>query len=294
MRKCFKCGSELPDYASFCPECGSVVKKSVLSMPSVALALSILCVFSYFAIQYIISLVLAGVYTFSGANENSVLNRFSLADISTVISIFSVITATVILKLVFGRVKGCERQSTRPRRLRLRHLPLFAVLGASLQYVILFLTYLMPWPKEWLITHSENMTSATSGSLVLVILSVSVLTAIAEETVFRSIIVGILGRAFSPILCLIFSAVIFGAAHMSPIAFFYATILGLILGAIYINYRSILPSVIVHMFFNLAAILLPAGKSPLLDIALLLIATAFTMLSMYLVFAHAQHTDNNQ
>lgn len=288
MNKCSECGSEIPNHALFCTSCGSRVNGKGNTTHFRALSLSFLCATLYLVLQVVIRILLfVPEFYLYCYGDFSTSEFFLNADINNVLLIFVNLATACILKLIFARKRTVGVHERRKCRFSVRHMLVFAVLGASLQYVLTFLTYCVPWRESTILTYSENIISATSGSLLLVILSVSVVAAVVEETVFRSIMINILGRAFNIGSCVLISAVIFGAVHMSPVAFFYATLLGAVLGGLYMKYRSVLPCVIVHMFFNLMAILLPSGSSLLLDVAMLLISAALALLSGFLIFGNA-------
>jgi membrane protease YdiL (CAAX protease family) len=105
----------------------------------------------------------------------------------------------------------------------------------------------------------QQMTAFTSGleqtmsqtdTLMAVIIIQSVLFApIMEEIIFRGIILGSLSR-YDRTFAIIISALMFGATHGNLQQAVYATAVGLVLGAVSLRYRSIVPAVIAHIFVN--------------------------------------------
>ncbi|MDR0943564.1 MAG: CPBP family intramembrane metalloprotease [Ruminococcus sp.] len=105
----------------------------------------------------------------------------------------------------------------------------------------------------------QNMSTFTSGLeqsmaqsdfVMGIILIQGVITApILEELIFRGIILGALSR-YDRTFAIIVSAVMFGATHGNFQQAVYATVMGIVFGAIALRYNSIIPSVIAHTFVN--------------------------------------------
>lgn len=269
----------LPRGAVFCPECGAVVKRKDGKAASLIKAL--LCGAGYIAIQYVCALLfflLLGV-TLAVIGDESAAELFT--DIASIVSGAVVLVCAMLLFAVTGKspTKELSMRAFPPRLL-----PLCALLGVTLQFVLSFMTSLVPWPREVMLQHTESTTALLSGNILLTVLSSAVVAGIVEEVVFRALIIGRLTPAFGKKACIAVSAVIFGAAHMSPVAFFYATLLGIILGAMLLRYRSVWMCATVHICFNLTAILAGSVSSPLLYIALVLISAALALILLYLIF----------
>lgn len=304
MKKCPERDSELSSREPLCPMCAGSDKsgssgssecrdshlrgKSGTACFS-ALALSIFCAALYHMIQYALSLLLSRGYylmlSYLGLYSDDVADRYFNSNTSHVILILSCLATAAVIRLIFMRRRADTAYRGENRaRLTARRVVAFALLGAALQYVLSFLTSCIPWSESTILTHYEIMRSSADGNLVLAVLSVVVVTAVVEETVFRRTVVSLLSRAFSPLSSILISAVIFGAAHLSPVALFYATLLGVILAGLYVKYRSTLPGIVVHMFFNLAAIVLPSTGKTSLDIALLIASWLLALLMLYRAF----------
>ena len=90
---------------------------------------------------------------------------------------------------------------------------------------------------------------ATWGNFFLSLLTVAILPAICEEFTHRGLLLsGYKKLGFKKAVCL--SALMFGLIHLNVGQFFYATIIGLILGVITLYSRSIVPAIIVHFMNN--------------------------------------------
>ncbi len=106
---------------------------------------------------------------------------------------------------------------------------------------------------------SMNILGSGGGSIsalevFLLVVSTAVIPGIVEEIMFRGIILTNLipyGRG-TAIVC---SALLFGLMHMNPSQFFYTTLMGIVLGYIYVRTRSIWICVLIHFTNNALGIL---------------------------------------
>ena len=128
--------------------------------------------------------------------------------------------------------------------------------GLALQVFVSLAMSFIPIPEELFNEHESSYALLGNESLFLQILSTGVITGITEELVFRGVIAKRLRQHLPPVAAVIISAVIFGLVHPTILSMVYATVLGLILGALYIKYDSVIPSIICHAAFNSMSCLL--------------------------------------
>ncbi len=133
-------------------------------------------------------------------------------------------------------------------------IPTFAFFGMALNLFVSCTLTFLPIP-EWMVNAFDVHYSPVYGktSLVLEILSIAVVGAIAEEIIFRGIVISRLLRGMGKTAAVVVSALLFGFAHGTPIAVGYAFLLGIVLGLMYTSYNSIIPCIVCHMFFNLTS-----------------------------------------
>lgn len=82
-------------------------------------------------------------------------------------------------------------------------------------------------------------------------ITICILAPILEEILFRGILLrGLLQNGTSPIIAIVLSSVLFGAAHMNPWQFFGAGILGAIFGFIYFRTRALWICIFLHALNN--------------------------------------------
>lgn len=88
-----------------------------------------------------------------------------------------------------------------------------------------------------------------NSPLWLIALIVVVIGPIVEELIFRKFMIDRIGK-YGAGLALVLSSVSFGLFHGNFYQFFYATLLGFILGYVYINSRNVKYTIIMHMLVN--------------------------------------------
>lgn len=122
-----------------------------------------------------------------------------------------------------------------------------AALAPGLYLVVTLVLFLLP--KAWLESYNEASAGLDSGG-ALGVLAVAVAAPVAEELVFRGLIMTRLGEAMPGWLAILLSAAIFGVCHGHPVWFAYAFALGAVFGLMDWRAGSIWPSILGHVAFN--------------------------------------------
>ena len=132
-----------------------------------------------------------------------------------------------------------------------------AVFGMALQIFVLVTLNFIPFPEVIYTEHSTAF-SPISGTdnIALELFSIGIVTGIAEEIVYRGMVLKYLKRVIHPVAAIIISALVFGLAHSSTLSMIYATVVGLVLGALYVKFDSLVPAMVCHVFFNMTSSLL--------------------------------------
>lgn len=99
------------------------------------------------------------------------------------------------------------------------------------------------------------ITGARGDDLVLLLLGLALAPAIAEELMFRGVVLGALCRRTPAWLALILSSALFGAVHLDPVHAFAAGLLGLYLGAAALATRTTGTAIAAHAANNGFAVL---------------------------------------
>lgn len=120
--------------------------------------------------------------------------------------------------------------------------------AAPALYVVIAL-FLAVLPEAWTADYSQASAALDDVGLVAV-LSTVLVAPVAEEVVFRGLIMTRLGRALPGWAAVVLSAAIFGACHGEFLWFCYAFLLGLVFGFLDLRAGSVLPSILGHIAFN--------------------------------------------
>lgn len=107
-------------------------------------------------------------------------------------------------------------------------------------------------PEASLRIMEELMAGAGQGpsSMLLTILLVVVVAPIMEETIFRGVVLSGFASRIGPVRAIMATAVLFGAIHLDPWRAVPLTLLGIVLGFLAWQGRSIWPAVVAHAFVN--------------------------------------------
>lgn len=132
-----------------------------------------------------------------------------------------------------------------------------ATLQLPLSEIYVLAQHLWPQSREELLALCKMATwnGLIDGSLK--ILAAVVLAPLTEEWIFRRWILGGLENRYGAGLAWIVSSVLFGLIHGHPTAILFATVAGLVLGAIYLRSRSLWLSVAIHAGVNATPFAVP-------------------------------------
>lgn len=158
-----------------------------------------------------------------------------------------------------------------------------ALAGTAFNVVLSVTISLLPLPEAWFAGLDEQYQYLGEANILLEILSTAVITGLVEEVIFRGLSESRMRRGMPVWLAVILSALLFGVCHGTPIAIGYATLLGAVFSVMNRRYDSILPSVVMHMFFNAAALWFVTDDT-LLVLAMYLICGGVLLGSLYLYF----------
>jgi len=123
------------------------------------------------------------------------------------------------------------------------------LLTAGLYYAELYLPI-----QQAMENYSELMSSMLQGSLGMLFITVTIVAPLFEEVVIRGIIFNDFKKAVPIWVAIIIQALVFGLMHMNLIQGSYAFVLGIVLGIIYLKYKSIWAPIILHFTFNVLGI----------------------------------------
>ena len=179
------------------------------------------------------------------------------------LAIISISLASSAILLVFAlRKKSASWREALPfTRFSGRLLPPMLIAVAGLSILVSesnnTLQWFMPLPI-WLI----HMMEIAFGGRLATVIALVVVPPLAEETVFRGVILGGLLRRYRARTAILVSAGLFMLVHVNPYQFAIAFTIGILAGWIYVQTRSLWPCMIVHGLFNLGPVLVAIGAFP--------------------------------
>lgn len=124
---------------------------------------------------------------------------------------------------------------------------------ARLLIIVFAMLAVMIGPLQKLLERYMGLSDILAGQdvpLWLLILATTIFGPLAEELVYRGVLMGAFREAWGDRLAIIFSALIFAIVHMDVIQSTYAFVLGLILGYIYMKTRNLWCAYIMHAIVN--------------------------------------------
>ena len=136
------------------------------------------------------------------------------------------------------------------------------VAGAFMQLPLAELGNLVQevWPVSFdeLARRHRLINPTTWWGGVSALLALVLVAPVTEELLFRGWLLQDLKERYGARRALVWSSVLFGLAHVEPAAVLYATLGGLVLGAVALRTKSTLASIAMHAGVNAIALLLPA------------------------------------
>lgn len=158
------------------------------------------------------------------------------------------------------------------------------VFNIALSKLIEILSSLIPNYLSSYYSQIQIQSNIVDNSFLQLILAI-IIVPIFEEILFRYIIFEHLKKNYNIVLSIIVQALIFGLAHGHSIQIISAFILGILLGLIYIRYKSIVASIVLHMTINsMALIIINTGlisSSYIVHIISIIVAIICLIFSIY-------------
>ncbi|MDE6219300.1 MAG: CPBP family intramembrane metalloprotease [Lachnospiraceae bacterium] len=181
----------------------------------------------------------------------------------TVVATFvSAIFSVPAYWIIWGRKRTeQDRQYFREKVLKLKPFAMIVIASCGLYYLaILISAVIAVVSPETMESYNEMMDMALGGSQMLAMLAAVILAPVNEECIMRGLILKNLQRFFSTPVVIIIQAVLFGIFHANWVQGIYVLPVGAALGYVAIKSRSVIPSIFMHLFYNMLSfvvILLP-------------------------------------
>lgn len=158
------------------------------------------------------------------------------------------LTMLWIIKIAKNKITKAD---STPVKWKLKKIPfrligIFLIMTLALVVLIDPLSTFIPMPKTF-----EEMFKEMVKPNVFSFLTVVLAAPVFEELFFRGIILEGFLKNYSPRKAIIWSAIIFGSAHLNPWQFIGAGFAGLFIGWAYYKTGSIIPGIFIHFLNNL-------------------------------------------
>jgi len=136
--------------------------------------------------------------------------------------------------------------------LKVKDIGIIVVMSININIIInpimYFYYYFLP---DSIVDYSNLMNRMTEGNTITTYVLILILGPIAEELLFRGVILNKLNRLLPFYLANIIQAILFGLFHMNLVQSSYTIFIGLVFGYVAYRYHTICASILCHMFFNL-------------------------------------------
>ena len=262
---CPKCINPVVDDTLFCYGCGRFIAKGrkasrILATVGKSVITAAAAVMLLFLTTMAVSLTSALIWGSAyGMNAEELTENIG-RNTSLIVMVADLIALLVIL-LASSVKKKSPVARLKVFFIRPAHVICFIVLGILLNYAVSVTVSLLPIPEAVMETHAEEF-SYLSEITAADIINTVFMTGIMEEIVFRAVMILSLRKIIGRIPAVIVSAVIFSVSHGSLVSMGYSLLLGLLLGAVFVRYESVVPCIICHMAFNGASYLIAEVALP--------------------------------
>lgn len=224
--------------------------------------LALLPLVAAFAIQISASLVctiLQAVYMNFFSPEGFSMNAYYEIISDSVFNAKVMILYSAVTVLLLGtwyRIAAVPKHMPRRRPGQIfngRMLLACAILTVSMQYIASYVIVAVASIRPaWYESYNQLFESVGMNDMTVLLAIYSVILApVCEELIFRGLILHYFRKAFPFWAANLLQAILFGVYHLNLVQGIYAFLLGTILGYIYYYGRSIYPSILFHILFNL-------------------------------------------
>ena len=132
--------------------------------------------------------------------------------------------------------------------------PFIICLGVAGMFTVNIIIGIIPFPESWQEMLSDNSDMITQSSMLMQVICVGLISPVAEEVIFRGLMLTTLKKAMNPWVAIVLSSLVFGIVHGNPIGIIYATGMGILMGWIYHRTGSIVACSLFHMIYNLTSL----------------------------------------
>ena len=164
------------------------------------------------------------------------------------------------------------------------------VLGIASSFFVSCVLGLLPIPESILKDYVESSAKITSGAMIIRIFSTVILAPIAEEIIFRGLVLSRLKKAVRPSVAIIISSLLFGLVHGQVLWMIYTFAIGIMFAIVAESLQSVSASILLHMSFNAVSLLGDISFSNLQMIIVALMSLIIVIGSLYFIIKKNEKT----
>lgn len=139
-------------------------------------------------------------------------------------------------------------------------------------------------PESWLGSYEETSSMAFLGDYWITFLGTAIIAPIVEEVIFRGLAYSRMKKGMPTVWAMILTSVLFGLAHGHPVWMLYTFAFGLVLIWVFERTRSLIAPIVLHISYNLCAVLqmlLPADTPDWVGLALIGAAVVLVAIGLF-------------
>lgn len=207
--------------------------------------------------------------------EQIIMDKF--LNMQGYILIISAILTILTLLITFKIRKRKFADKLCIKKIKFNSIMPIATLGITLNLFIVSILNLLP--EELIREYAQQSNALIGDNLIIGLLAVVICAPIIEEIIFRALMYTHFKKVMPTAIAVLVSAVIFGLCHGQIIWIIYAIIIGIVFNTIFIRYKSLVASVLLHLTFNLTSFILYFANIEFSLLPVLIIAGIIMVLS---------------
>lgn len=198
------------------------------------------------------------------------------------LTIISGVLTLGLLWLIFVCRKKKFAKEIGLRKISFGTIPSIFLMG--LGFNVLTGVVLSALPESWLGSYEETSSMAFMGEYWVTFLGTAIIAPIVEEVIFRGLAYSRMKKGMPTVWAMILTSVLFGVAHGHPVWMLYTFVFGLLLIWVFERTRSLVAPMVLHIGYNLCAVLqmlLPADAPDWAGIALIAAAVVVSAIGIF-------------
>lgn len=225
---------------------------------------------------------------FGGREAGDIVGSFGIAfsrDITYLISVIAIIVCGIVFFFWYRfEIRG-ESRGKLNQLFTVKNVSKLIFLGIGGQFLISGIMGLIePFFREAFEKYAETMETLLDGNDIVVLLLLVLVAPIAEELVFRGMVLHKVNRVLPFWVANLFQAVFFGVYHWNFIQGIYAAVLGYLLGLMYRKFKTIYAPIFLHMMFNASSLIMMfIPEVSYINVLLVSIGAVLSGLTIYLL-----------